>query len=197
MYARILAALLVLTAGSGACAQDAGAAKQPRRWGMALQVDLSEGGDKIGDLGADNDVTLGQGLTLSGGVFWRPIEHSNFEMQVLAGYKGALPFPVNDGTYTDVTRWVFQVLADYRNNDKWYWGGGLVLHGNPKIWDDYYGAYRVHFDDAVGAVVEGGWNWVGLQCTFIQYHNSAAGNLDASNCGVRFTLHFRKWHPAN
>jgi hypothetical protein len=196
MHPRLFAILVALGACAGAHAQDA-AAKQPKRWGGALQVDLSAGGDKLGDnLESDSELTLGQGLTLSGGVYFRPVEHSNFEMQVLAGYKGAAPFVVVAGPYTDVTRWVFQVLADYRSNDKWYLGGGLVLHGNPKVYDDFFGQHNIHFDDAVGAVVEGGWNWVGLQCTWIQYHNANSGSLDASNCGVRFTFHFRKWHPA-
>ena len=44
-------------------------------------------------------------------------------------------------------------------------------------------------------MIEGGWNWVGLQCTYIHYHNSDFGTLDGSNCGVRFTFHFRKWRP--
>ena len=196
MTGRILATLLALVASAAAQAQDA-TAQQPKRWGGALQIDLSRGGDNLRDaVGQDSDITLGQGLTLSGGVFFRPVEHSNFEMQVLAGFKGAAPLPVTVGPYSDVTRWVFQVLADYRSSDKWFLGGGLVLHGNPKVLSDFQGEPDIHFDDALGALIEGGWNWVGLQCTYIQYHNSDFGTLDGSNCGVRFTFHFRKWRPA-
>jgi len=194
--ARILVSLLALVAGTAAHAQDA-AARQPKRWGGALQIDLSSGGDDLHDLGSDTNMTLGQGLTLSGGVFFRPVDHSNFELQILAGFKDAEPLPVVGGPFTDVSRWVFQVLADYRSTDKWFVGGGLVLHGNPKVWSDFVGDPDIHFDDAVGAVIEGGWNWVGLQCTYIQYHNASVGTFDGSNCGVRFTFHFRKWRPAN
>ncbi len=212
MSARIRVALLVLMAGSGAHAQEAtppeqvaaakkaADAKEAKPWGGALQVDLSAGGDKLnGNLDTTSEITLGQGLTLSGGFFFRPVEHPNFEMQVLAGFKAAAPLPLTAGIYTDVTRWAFQVLADYRRNDRWYFGGGLVLHANPKATydSDILSSKTVHFDDAVGAMVEGGWNWVGLQCTYMQYHNATVGTLDGSNCGVRFTFHFRKWHPAS
>jgi hypothetical protein len=202
MYVRFLVTLLVLTASSGAHAQDAAPAKPAKSWGGALQVDIASGGEQASHVvDTDGKVSLGQGLTLSGGFFFRPVEHSNFEMQLLAGFKGGAPYLITVGPYTDVTRWVFQVLADYRNNDRWYYGGGLVLHGNPKITGDLYGFYGpeddLHFDDALGAVVEAGWNWVGVQCTWMQYHASGHGTFDASNCGVRFTLHFRKWHPAN
>jgi hypothetical protein len=197
MTGRVLVCLLALAACDGAHAQDA-TARQPKRWGAALQFDLSSGGDRLDDdLGVDSGITLGQGLTLSGGVYFRPVEHSNFEMQVLAGFKSAAPLPIVAGPYTDVTRWVFQVLADYRSGDKWYFGGGLVLHGNPKVHNGLQYGSDIHFDDAAGALFEGGWNWIGLQCTYIQYHHGGLGTLDASNCGVRFTFHFRKWHAAN
>jgi hypothetical protein len=195
MTRNLLATLLLAAMCMDAAAQDA-TTKAPRRWGGALQVDLSAGGDKIRDaVDSDTNLTLGQGLTLSGGIYFRPVEHSPLELQVLAGFKASEPLPVTGGTYTDVSRWVFQFLADYRSNDKWYLGGGLVLHGNPKISGDVPGNADIHFDDAVGAVAEAGWSWVGLQCTYIQYHNGDYGTFDASNCGVRFTFHFRKWRP--
>ena len=198
MSGRILVALLALAVAHGAFAQQAPAAKQPKRWGMALQLDVASGGEQISHVvDTDEHISLGQGLTVSGGAFFRPIEHSNFELQVLAGFKSGAPFLVVAGPYTDVSRWVFQVLADYRNQNRWYFGGGPVLHGNPKIWDNVYGSDDIHFDDAFGAVIEGGWNWIGAQCTYMKYHNGGYGTFDASNCGVRFTFHFRKWHPAN
>ena len=178
-----------------AAAQNA-TTKAPRRWGGAVQFEVAAGGDDMHDvLGQEPNVTLGQGVTISGGLYLRPFEHSNTELQVLAGFKAGEPLPVVVGPYSDVSRWVFQFLADYRTNDKWYWGGGLVLHTNPKFSGDDQFYPPVHFDDAVGAVVEGGWNWVGLQCTYITYHNADYGTFDASNCGLRFTLHFHRWHP--
>jgi hypothetical protein len=191
------ALLLLAVACSGAHAQDA-PINQPKRWGGALQVDLSSGGDNIQDeFDSYSNITLGQGLTLSGGLFFRPAEHSPIELQVLAGFKDGEPLPVVGGIFSDVSRWVFQFLADYRNARKWYWGGGVVLHGNPKLVGGSTYTGDLHFDDAVGGLVEGGWNWVGFQCTYIQYRNHDYGSFDASNCGVRFTFHFRKWHPTN
>ncbi|HEY6124050.1 MAG TPA: hypothetical protein VIV63_05335 [Steroidobacteraceae bacterium] len=181
-----------------AVAQDPAAAKVRARGGVAVQLDFSVGGDELTSTANDPPYTaqaiLGEGMTLSLGGFYRLSESKPWELQALVGYKGGWAVPVRGGGYdADVSRWVFQLLAEYRQQDKWYFGGGLVFHGNPK-WDNTApGLADVHFDDAVGATIEGGWSWMGLQCTYIEYSASGRGSLDASNCGVRFTWRFRKW----
>lgn len=195
MFRRIAVASLLLAVAAGAQGQQAPPA---HRWGGAVQVDFASGGEQITHVSpTDANVSLGQGITASGGAFYRPLDHPRFELQFLAGYKTGAIIPIQAGPYTDVNRWVFQVLADYRLSNQLFWGGGLVVHGHPKIYNDNPGESDIHFDDALGAVVEGGWNWVGVQCTYVKYHNGSYGTFDASNCGVRFTFHFRKWHPAN
>ena len=88
-----------------------------------------------------------------------------------------------------------QLLGSVRNERKWYASGGLVVHGNPKFEDKWPDAEDVKFDDAVGLTVEGGWNWAGLQCTWMEYRSDNHGSFDASNCGVRFTFRFPRWRP--
>jgi len=197
-------AVVVFVAASimsaAAIAQDEAAAKSRARGGVAVQLDLSFGGDEINNYGNDPPLSaqaiLGEGMTLSLGGFYRPSESKPWELQAFIGYKGGWIVPVRGGGYhADVSRWVFQLLANYRHENKWYFGGGLVFHGNPKFEDTDPGVTDVYFDDAVGATVEGGWSWLGVQCTYIEYRAPGYGSLDASNCGVRFTWRFRGWGP--
>ena len=197
-------ALVMLAAASiasgAAVAEDERQAKARARSGFAAQLDLSWGGDEISSSGTDPTYTaqevLGEGITLSLGGFYRPSESRPWELQTFIGYKGGWIVPMRGGGYeADVSRWVFQLLANYRREDKWYFGGGLVFHGNPKYEDTAPGVADINFDNAVGAVIEGGWSWLGVQCTYIEYQAPGHGSLDASNCGVRFTWRFRKWGP--
>lgn len=187
------------TMSGAAIAQDAAAAKTRARGGVALQLDLSSGGDEITSTISNEapypaHAILGEGVTLSLSGFYRLSESRPWELQASIGEKVGWIVPVRGGGYqSDVSRWVFQLLADYRYENKWYFGGGLVFHGNVKYEDTAPGVADVNFDDAVGATVEGGWSWLGVQCTYIEYHAAGYGSLDASNCGVRFTWRFRKW----
>ena len=107
------------------------------------------------------------------------------------GFKDAWIVPVRGGgNYDNISSWVFQLLANYRAENRWNFGGGLVFHANPTYENSAPGLPAISFDNGVGVTVEGGWSWLGVQCTYIQY-----GSLDASNCGVRFTWRFRKWGP--
>jgi hypothetical protein len=179
-----------------AVAQDKAAAKTRARGGFALQLDVSSGGDEI----TSNSVppytvesTLGDGMTLSLGGFYRLSESKPWELQSFIGYKRAWIVPVRGGGYDDViSSWVFQLLANYRYENRWYFGGGLTFHGNPRYENTAPDVPARSFDSGVGVTVEGGWSWLGVQCTYIEY-----GSLDASNCGVRFTWRFRKWRPLN
>jgi len=191
-------AVVVFVAASitsaAAIAQDEAAAKSRARGGVALQLDLSSGGDEINTNELyDTQTKLGEGMTVSLGGFYRPSESTPWELQAFIGYKGGWIVPMRAGGYeADVSRWVFQLLANYRHENKGYFGGGLVLHGNPKYEDTAPGVVDVNFDNAVGATVEAGWSWFGVQCTYIEYRAPGYGSLDASNCGVRFTWRFRR-----
>jgi hypothetical protein len=82
--------------------------------------------------------------------------------------------------------WELQALIGYKAG--WvlpvYGGGYHDYSDSDSTFPDY------HFDSGLGATIEGGWSWIGVQCTYIEY-----GSLDASNCGVRFTWRFRKFGP--
>ena len=170
--------------------------KEPRRFAGMVQVEASTGGD---DLNNDElqltDWELGKGLTVSLGGSYRPIKDSPFELQLFVGYKIGHPVPVVAGPVADLTTSVFQFLGNYRFTNKWYVNGGLVVHGSPQYFDEYPGALDLKFDDAYGVLIEGGWNWVGLQCTYIKYKSEGYGTFDASNCGIRFTLRIPRWRP--
>jgi len=197
-YKIALAALVAASILSGTAeAQDSVAAKVRARGGLALQLDVSTGGDGFTtDEAFEAERTLGEGMALSVGGFYRPSESKPWEIQAFIGYKAGWIAPVRGGGGEEtVSRSMFQLLANYRNADKWYFGGGLVVHGSPKYENTITRTADVKFDTAVGALIEGGWSWLGVQCTYIEYHASQYGTLDASNCGVRFTWRFRKWGP--
>jgi hypothetical protein len=196
MKQQIIMLVLVATSivSGVAVAQDKPAAKPRHRGGVALQLDLSRGGDEI----TDNNNTpyavqshLGDGVTVAMGGFYRLSESNPWELQALVGYKTGWVVPVYGGSnYGNVSSWVFHLLANYHYQNRWHFGGGLTFHGNPKYEDDAFDVRDYHFHSAVGATIEGGWSWLGVQCTYIEY-----GSLDASNCGVRFTWRFRKFGP--
>jgi hypothetical protein len=193
MVALVLASIL----SAPAWAQAEAPAKIRARGGVALQVELATGGDELyNDETHASRTNLGQGGTLSLGGFYRPVESSPWEMQAFVGYKIGWPVPVRGGGGdADISRWVVQLLANYRNDSKWYAGGGLAFHLDPKYVDDYPGAVDIDFDNAVGVTAEAGWSWLGVQCTYMEYRSRIYGRFDASNCGVRFTWRFRKWRP--
>jgi hypothetical protein len=82
-----------------------------------------------------------------------------------------------------------------QTNASWRWRRAVRARIGWRRAPDYPGAVDIDFDNAAGALVEAGWNWVGLQCTYMKYHTDVYGSFDASNCGIRFTFRFRKWCP--
>jgi hypothetical protein len=173
------------------------AAEAGDRWAGALQVEVSTGGDDLwNDEIQYSKSNLGEGLTPSIGLMYRPMENSAFELQGFLGYK-LMTYPVYVGPEVSTERTVLQLLANYPFHSQWYVGGGLVLHSGAEFEVVEPGGDHVEFDDAVGFMVQGGWNWVGLQCTWMDYKSETFGTFDASHCGVRFTWHFPQWrrHP--
>ena len=198
---RIVAAAFILAALQSALAfaEDAPArvSPPPKRGGVAVQFELTAGGDELRNDSIDVSRTnLGQGGTLSLGGFYRPWEKSRFELQGFLGAKIGWAVPVRGGGGdADITRTVVQLLGIQHTDDKWYWGGGLAFHLNPKYSESPQVVPDIKFDDAVGVTIAAGWNWIGLQCTYMEYRAPGYGKFDASNCGVRFTWRFRKWRP--
>ena len=133
-------ALVVLVAASvmsgAAVAQDKAAPKTRARGGVAVQIDVAGGGDEItvdNGTASPPEAILGEGMTVSLGGFYRLSESKPWELQAFVGYKRAWIVPVQGGGGYDrsVSRWVFQLLANYRPENRWYFGGGLTFHGDP------------------------------------------------------------------
>src|SRR5262245_22959732 len=159
MSARWLGVLLFVVVAMASQAHAQGAnGRQPTRVGWAFQLDLATGGDDLYNRETHaSETNLGQGVTASLGAFFRPNPGSDFQLLGLVGFKSGVGLPASDEE-ADVTRWVFQLLASYPLENKWYVGGGPVVHTNPKYVDEYPDALDVDFDDAVGATIEGGWS---------------------------------------
>jgi hypothetical protein len=178
-------------------AQDAAAATppQPRRGGAALQVDWGAGGDSFYDL-TGTKMDAGDGLGVSIGGFYRPMEHSPLEIYGFVGYRLGFLVPVMGGGYSSNTeRVVLSLLANYRFDNKWYVAGGLVHHSNAKFEDDDPAGLDFDLGSATGATVEAGYSFIGVYYTYMNYSAGQYGDFDASSVGVRFTLRFRKWRP--
>jgi hypothetical protein len=161
------------------------------RFGFAVQADLDYGGDKLATVsftnGKSQNVKAGQGVTVSAGVHFQPVETVPFDVQALIGYKYVTTAASNADI--TVTRSVLQVTGDYQFDNGMYLGGGVVQHSGTKLDGD--GFFRnISFDDATGFVLETGWRWVGLHYTNIKYGNSFVKNVDASHVGVRLMYRF-------
>jgi len=190
-----IALCLCLLLADAALAQDAPDLRPRHRGGAALQVGLDGGGDAMREFNPST-ITAGQGVSVSLGGYYRPIESSPFEITGLIGGKAGFFFPVRGGGYESNTwRVMAQVLGNYRFNNKWYVAGGLVYHISPRFYDDDPAGTDVDFKNALGVTAEFGWSFIGVQYTYMRYSSDAFGDFDASNVGLRFTMHFRKWHP--
>jgi hypothetical protein len=161
------------------------------RVGLMVQTDLEYGGDDLATVnfrnGDSQDVKAGQGVSVSGGLHFRPSDNTPFDVQALIGYKYVTTAASNADI--NVSRVVLQLLGDYQFPNGVYLGGGLVRHNGTKLDGD--GFFRnIEFDDATGFAIESGWCWVGLRYTHIKYENRFISNVDGSNVGLRFNYRF-------
>jgi hypothetical protein len=185
-----LAALLALASLSTA-AQAAKPLHLGARAGFLLQSDLDYGGDDVATVyfedDSSQDLKAGQGLAISAGGYFRPIEDSAFEIQGSVGYK----FSTTQASNADIgmTRTMLQLEALYRWPNGVFLGGGLMMHLSPKLKGDGFFP-DVNFDDATGFNAEVGWRWISLHYTNITYTNDFVEDVDASAFGLRFTWRF-------
>jgi hypothetical protein len=196
-FTRAALAAALLASASQALAQ-----QPPRdrdlgsRGGFLAQMDADFGGDEIAtvefeDSDYEQEVRAGQGLALSIGGYFRPVESSAFEIQASIGYKFVTTAAADADIH--VSRTVLQIGAFHRLDNGFYFGGSLVNHLDPKLNGDGY-FENVNFDDATGFGVEMGWRWIGLHYTKIDYSSEWYEDVDASNIGIRFTYRFgQRW----
>jgi len=192
---RAIAGLLAMAAIAASSVASADARPLPgnagNRFGFAVQTDFDFGGDKLATVsftnGKSQDVRAGQGLVVSAGVHFQPVETMPFDVQALVGYKYVTTAASNADI--TVTRVVLQLVGDYQFDNGMYLGGGLVQHSGTRLDGD--GFFRdVDFDDATGFVLQTGWRWVGLHYTNIKYRNNFVKNVDASHVGLRLMYRF-------
>ena len=190
------AALLALlsgaaqAAGPAAPARDAGA-----RGGFLAQVDLDFGGDDVATVYFEDDdsqdLKAGQGVALSVGGYFRPVESSPFEIEASIGYKYATTQAENADI--NMSRTLLQLEALYRWPNGFYVGAGLMQHVGPELNGDGF-FEDIQFDDATGMNLEIGWRWISLHYTDISYTNDVLDffgeEVDASHFGLRFTYRF-------
>jgi hypothetical protein len=179
------AVMLASTAQAGAAEQKGESGK---RGGFLAQADIDYGGDDVATVyfedDSSQDLKAGQGLAISLGGWFRPIESSAFEIQASVGYK----FSTTAASNADIgmQRMLVQLEGLYRWPNGFYAGGGLMQHMSPKLDGDGFFP-NVDFDDATGINVEVGWKWISLHYTDITYSSPGFEDVDGSAFGVRLT----------
>jgi hypothetical protein len=150
-------AMLLLVGAAPALAQRRGHPPLGQRGGFLLQTDADFGGETLATVDYEDDysqdIRAGQGLALSIGGWFRPIESSSLELQASVGYKYETAFASNADI--SFSRTLFQLDALYRWPNGFFVGGGLMRHmGATLSGDDFFG--DIDFDDANGFNVEAG-----------------------------------------
>jgi len=196
MNSMISGALLALVVVSGAAqaADPAGEASHGKRGGLLLQMDADFGGDEVATVvfedDSDQDLTAGQGVTLSVGGYFRPVESSPFRIEGSVGYK----FSTTAASNADIgmSRTLLQLGGAYEWPNGFYLGAGVVQHLGPKLDGDGF-FEDIDFDDATGFNFEIGWKWVALHYTQMTYESDFYEDVDASSIGVRLTYRFGQY----
>lgn len=180
------ALLAVVALGLASAAQAAGPGGA--RAGFLFQGDLDYGGDDVATVyfedDSSQDLKAGQGLGISLGGWFRPIEDSSFEIQGSLGYKFSTT--AADNADIGMSRTLLQIEGLYRWPNGMFVGGGLMRHMSPKLDGDGFFP-DIDFDDANGFNAEVGWRWVSLHYTHITYKSDLFEDVDGSAFGIRFT----------
>jgi hypothetical protein len=193
MKIHVVTALLGAVMAAGAMQSNAAdpQADPGKRGGLLLQADIDYGGDDVATVyfedDSSQDLKAGQGLAISPGGWFRPIESSPFELQASVGYK----FSTTAASNADIgmQRMLLQLEGLYRWPNGFYAGGGLMQHMSPKLDGDGFFP-DVDFDDATGFNLEVGWKWISLHYTDISYSSDGFEDVDGSHFGVRLTWRF-------
>ena len=186
----VLLGAVMVAAASQASAQD-GSSDPGKRGGFLAQLDADFGGDNVATVyfedDSDQDLKAGQGLAISLGGWFRPIESSSFELQASVGYK----FSTTAASNADIgmQRMLLQLEGLYRWPNGFFVGGGLMQHMSPSLDGDGFFP-SVDFDDATGFNLELGWKWISLHYADVTYSSDEFEDVDASHVGVRLTWRF-------
>jgi hypothetical protein len=183
------AALIALCASAAYAQSGAEPRHFDHRGGFFVQGDFDIGGDKViydEENGVDYRRT-GEGEQFVVGGFYQPWKGKPVEIYVGGGIKRAHVFPCGNcvGELALFDRKVVEVRAQYRFTPRWYVGGGLVHHWGISL--DRYPEDDLGFKPATGILVEGGWSFLGLHATYMEYKPRLGGrSIDAATVGARF-----------
>ncbi len=188
---RVVAASLISLAALGvshrAEAEWGEATGEPGHFGFVLNGAAEFGGDDLVDItftnGDTQHIRAGQGVTLGGGIHYRPVSVP-VDFAATVGYKFVTTAASNLDLSID--RVVIQFTGTVPlGNHFWVdagpvWHTGVKLNGD-RVNDTY--VPDVNFDDAIGGTVGFGWRWIGVSYTYIKYR-AYGTSFNASNGGI-------------
>jgi hypothetical protein len=185
-----LAAVAVATASQRAEAEWGDATGDPGHFGVVFDSAAEFGGDNLVDVfyrhGGTQHIRAGQGVTVGGGIHYRPVELP-IDFAAIVGYKFVRTAAYN--TDLGVNRVVVKLTGTLPLGNHFWITAGPVWHTGTRLNGDGF-VQNVDFDDAVGGMVGFGWRWIGVSYTSIRYRGPFAGSVDASNGGIAFAWKF-------
>jgi hypothetical protein len=163
------------------------------RGGFFAQLDIDLGGDKVvfDEENGIRDRSTGEGEQIIVGGFYQPWQSRPVEIYLGGGIKRAHLIPCGNcvGEVGWFDRSVLEVRAQYRFTPRWYAGGGVVHHWD--IWLQRAPEANLRFKPATGILIEGGWSYLGLHATYMEYKPRLGGrSIDASSVGIRMLFRF-------
>lgn len=160
---------------------------------FTLDTGLLSGGDKIAErqyvLGGTDSIYAGQGLFVDAG-FLHDFAGSDWAFKATAGIQSG--FTAGFGSDISFTRYPIELVALY-DYGKQRFGGGLTYHADPKFNGNGH-VPDIVFKDAVGAVLEYQYRFIGLRYTYVRYKVEGACtgrcSFNGSNLGFFFNFVF-------
>jgi hypothetical protein len=187
-----LAATVVAMASNRAEAAWGDATGDPGHFGFVLDGAAELGGDNLVEViyrnGDTQNIKAGQGVTLGGGIHYRPVALP-VDFAATVGYKFVRT--ASNNTNLGVDRVVIEFTGTVPVGNNFWVTAGPVWHTSTKLNGDGF-IPDVNFDDAVGGMVGFGWRWVGVRYTNIKYRarDPFTGSVDASIGGITFGWKF-------
>jgi hypothetical protein len=187
-----LAAIVVATASNQAEAAWGEATGDPGHFGFVLDGAAEFGGDNLVEViyrnGDTQNIKAGQGVTLGGGIHYRPVALP-VDFAATVGYKFVRT--ASNNTDLGVDRVVLEFTGTVPVGHDFWVTAGPVWHTAVKLNGDGL-VPNVDFDDAVGGMVGFGWRWVGVRYTNIKYRarDPFTGSVDASSGGISVAWKF-------
>jgi hypothetical protein len=182
--------MAVATASQRAEAEWGEATGAPGHFGVVLESAAEFGGDNLVDVfyrhGGTQHIKAGDGVTLGGGVHYRP-EALPIDFAATVGYKFIRTSSFN--TDLGVDRVVIKLTGTVPLANHFWVTAGPVWHTGTRLNGDGY-VQNVDFNDAVGGMVGFGWRWIGVSYTIVKYRGPFSGSVDASNGGITFGWKF-------